>query len=169
MLQGKAHGAMLLNSNGLDVELLDNSLTFKARGVMDLYVFTGSNPVDVVSQYTSIVGYPAMMPYWSLGFHNCRYGYTSLTEVKEVVANYSAANIPLETQWMDIDYMQNYRDFTYDAVQFPASQVSAFVDNLHAKGQHFIPIVDPGIMVYDGYDAYDRHSRFGGSHRAINN
>ncbi len=71
------------------------------------------------------------------------------------MANYSAANIPLDTQWMDIDYMQNYRDFTYDSSQFPQSEVSAFVNRLHTNGQQFVPIIDPGIMVYGGYPAYE--------------
>jgi alpha-D-xyloside xylohydrolase len=162
MLNGKAHGAMLMNSNGLDVDLQDTSLTFKSiGGIVDLYVFSGSSPSEVVSQYTSIVGRPTMMPYWSFGFHNCKWGYTSLQEVQEVVANYSAASIPLETQWMDIDYMQNYRDFSYDSEKFPQAQVADFVDQLHAKGQHFVPIVDPGIMTYEGYEAYDRGVREG--------
>jgi len=93
---------------------------------------------------------------------NCRYGYTSLDQVKQVVANYAAADIPLDTQWMDIDYMQNYRDFTTDSVNFPTAQMGAFVDSLHASGMHFVPITDPGIMVYDkGYDAYDQGMKAG--------
>jgi alpha-glucosidase (family GH31 glycosyl hydrolase) len=145
MVNGLAHGAMLMNSNGMDVVLESNSLTFKTvGGVFDLYVFAGSTPTEVVSQYTDIVGRPTMMPYWSLGFHNCKYGYTSVWEVESVVSNYSAANIPLDTQWMDIDYMQNYRDFTLDAVNFPQAEVAKFVNQLHQNGQHFVPIIDPG-------------------------
>lgn len=133
---GAAHGAMLLNSNGMDVSLKSDSLTFKTTGgIVDLYVFTGASPAEVVSQYTYIVGRPTMMPYWSLGFHNCKYGYTSVWQVEDVVANYSAANIPLDTQWMDIDYMQDYRDFTVDAKNFPQSEVQSFVNQLHTNGQ----------------------------------
>jgi len=160
---GQAHGAMLMNSNGMDVELLDTSLTFKTiGGIVDLYIFVGPNPVQVVQQYTSIVGLPAMMPYWALGFHNCKWGYSSLTEVQAVVANYTAAKIPLDTQWMDIDYMMEYRDFTYDNNKFPVAEVNEFINELHNQGQHFIPIVDPGIMVYKNqnqqgsYEPYDR-------------
>lgn len=157
MVDGVAHGAMLMNSNGMDVVLQDTSLTYKTNGgIFDMYIFNGPSPADVVSQYTSIVGRPAMMPYWSLGFHNCKYGYTSVYQVEDVVANYAAAQIPLDTQWMDIDYMQDYRDFTVDAKNFPQAEVASFVDKLHQNGQHFVPIVDPGIMVYAGYEAYEK-------------
>jgi alpha-D-xyloside xylohydrolase len=154
---GAAHGAMLLNSNGMDVVLKSTSLTFKTiGGIIDLYVFAGNTPSAVTTQLTSIVGRPSLMPYWSYGFHNCKYGYKTVWEVEEVVANYTAAKIPLDTQWMDIDYMQNYRDFTTDSVNFPTAEVASFVNGLHKNGQHFVPIVDPGIMVYSGYDAYEK-------------
>jgi alpha-glucosidase (family GH31 glycosyl hydrolase) len=157
MVDGKAHGVMLLNSNGIDASLEQTSMTFKANGgIGDLYVFNGPTPEDVVRQYTGIVGRSTMFPYWTLGFHNCKWGYSSVYQVEEIVANYSKANIPLDTQWMDIDYMQNYRDFTYDVKQFPIPEVQSFVSKLHANGQRFVPIVDPGIMVYPGYDAYDK-------------
>jgi alpha-glucosidase (family GH31 glycosyl hydrolase) len=157
MINGQAHGVMLMNSNGMDVTLQQSSLAFKTiGGIVDLYVFNGPTPEAVSTQYTGIVGRPTMFPYWSYGFHNCKYGYTSVYQVEEVVANYAKANIPLDTQWMDIDYMQNYRDFSFDSQQFPVAEVDKFVTQLHQNGQHFVPIVDPGIMVYPGYEAYER-------------
>ena len=64
LLNGKAHGAMLMNSNGMDVYLGTSSVTFKTiGGIIDMYVFVGSSPNDVTEQYTAIVGRPAMMPY----------------------------------------------------------------------------------------------------------
>jgi alpha-glucosidase (family GH31 glycosyl hydrolase) len=76
MVNGVAHGAMLMSSNGMDVSLgSDGEVTFSSiGGLVDLYVFSGSTPANVVDQYTQIVGRPGMMPYWSLGFHNCKYG-----------------------------------------------------------------------------------------------
>jgi alpha-glucosidase len=75
MLNGQAHGAMLFNSNGMDIDLEDNTIRYTViGGVVDLYVFVGPTPTDVSKQYTSVVGRPALMPYWSLGFHNCKWG-----------------------------------------------------------------------------------------------
>ena len=158
MLHGMAHGVMLLNSNGMNVEISEKNdrIVFKTiGGIIDLYVFTGPAPADVLSQYLTVVGKPTMMPYWSLGFHSSKYGYTSIYEVEQVVANYSAAGIPLETQWVDIDYMEEYRDFTTDPVSFPVNEMKKFLNYLHSQNQHMVPIIDPGIMVKSGYPAYE--------------
>jgi alpha-glucosidase len=105
------HGVFFLNSNGMDIMIdkADGSGQFleynTLGGVFDFYFVAGPTPVAVAQQYAEIVGLPAMMPYWGLGYHNCRYGYQDAFEVAEVVYNYSKASIPLETMWTDIDYM----------------------------------------------------------------
>jgi alpha-glucosidase (family GH31 glycosyl hydrolase) len=50
-----------------------------------------------------------MMPYWSLGYHQCKYGYVNLGAVEDVRSNFSASNIPLDVVWMDIDYMAHWK------------------------------------------------------------
>ena len=76
-----------------------------------------------------------MPPYWSLGFHLCRWGYNSLKEMKVVRDRMSANNIPQDVQWNDIDYMDNFLDFTISA-NFEG--LSSFVDNLHGQGLHYV-------------------------------
>lgn len=100
------HGVFLANSNGMDIFLDDSDgqyLEYRTLGgVLDFYFLGGPTPKEVAMQYAKTVGLPAMMSYWHFGFHNCRYGYYDIYEIAEVVANYSSANIPLETQWADI-------------------------------------------------------------------
>ncbi|KAJ6024691.1 alpha-glucosidase [Penicillium herquei] len=101
------HAVFLLNSNGMDIAIDKDDdgqfLEYKTLGgVLDFYFLAGPTPKDVAVQYSETVGKAVMMPYWGFGFHNCRYGYQDIFEVAEVIANYSAANIPLETQWTDI-------------------------------------------------------------------
>jgi alpha-glucosidase len=160
---GKAHGLFFLNSNGMDVTFANSDTQGRSigiqstGGILDLYIFSGSTPAEVISQYLEVIGRPAMMPYWSLGFHNCRYGYPSVAYVQDVVTNYSLAEIPLETQWMDIDYMDAYLDFTVDPVTFSSADMTTFINNLHSNNQKFVPIIDPGIYVRDeAYPAYVR-------------
>jgi alpha-glucosidase len=102
------HGVVLLNSNGMDIKINSTKeagqyLEYNAvGGIIDLYFMAGPGPIDVARQYSEVVGKAAMMPYWGFGFHQCRFPYGSIFAVAEVVANYTAANIPLETMWTDI-------------------------------------------------------------------
>jgi alpha-glucosidase len=100
---GLSHGVLLLNSNGMDININnDNGQYLEYNvigGVIDLYFMAGPTPFDVAREYSEITRKAAMMPYWGLGFHQCRFGYKSVGEVAEVVANYAKANIPLETMW----------------------------------------------------------------------
>lgn len=85
-------------------------------GIFDFYFMSGSDPKNVSTQVAKTIGYPALMPYWGFGFHQCRYGYQDVYEVAGVIANYSAADIPLETMWTDIDYMDYRRTLSLDPV-----------------------------------------------------
>ena len=97
------HGVLFMNSNGMDIKINDTAgqyLEYNTMGgVFDFYFFAGPSPVEVAQQISEVVGLPAMMSYWTFGYHQCRYGYRDVYNVAEVVYNYSQAGIPLETMW----------------------------------------------------------------------
>jgi alpha-glucosidase len=149
------HGVFLLNSNGMDIKI---NKTERAQqyleyntlgGVFDFYFFAGPSPREVASQYAEVAGLPVMMPYWGFGFHQCRYGYRDVFDVAEVVYNYTLANIPLETMWTDIDYMDRRMVFTLDPQRFPIEKMRALVSYLHDRDQHYIVMVDPAVGASD--------------------
>ena len=62
----------------------------------------------------------------------------------------------------DIDYMNQYRNFENDGVRFGYDEAERFLSRLHAKKQHYVPIIDSAIYVpnpetaSDAYPTYDR-------------
>jgi alpha-glucosidase (family GH31 glycosyl hydrolase) len=152
----KSHGVFLRNSHGMDIIMKQKHIYFKViGGIFDFFLFAGPTPDNVIEQFTNVIGKPFLIPYWSLGFHQCRYGYKSIDEVSEVVQKYAEHDLPLETMWLDIDYMNQYENFTIDPISFPMQKMKAFVEKLHAKGQKIIPIVDPGIKIKQGSLFYE--------------
>ncbi|KAF7362662.1 Glycoside hydrolase family 31 protein [Mycena venus] len=161
----QTHGVFLLSPAAADILLLTppSSLTSLIQyrligGIISLYFLSGPTPVSVIEQYSSIVGKPTWQPYWGFGFHLCRFGYTSINDTKGVVQRMRDANIPLETQWTDIDLFHAFRDFTTDPITFPLDEVTEFINQLHQNSQHYISIVDAGIATQanstDFYEPY---------------
>ncbi|XP_077986810.1 lysosomal alpha-glucosidase-like [Glandiceps talaboti] len=142
---GNAHGVLLLNSNAMDVVLQPTpALTYRTiGGILDFYIFLGPSPTEVIQQYTEVIGRPFMPPYWSLGFHLCRYGYNTADRTFSVVEKMRAAKIPQDVQWNDIDSMNRFLDFTIDEENF--SLLPYMIENLHQHGQHYVIMLDPAI------------------------
>ncbi|KAJ2803194.1 hypothetical protein H4R20_002988, partial [Coemansia guatemalensis] len=154
---GNFHGAYLHNSHGMDIVLANRTIQYRVLGgTADLYFFAGPTALDVISQYTELVGRPSRIPYWSLGFHNCRYGYKSTREVNKVIANYAQVKIPLEVAWTDIDYMDRERDFTFNPVSFSLEEMRKQLEYLHAHDQRMVLIIDPAIQFNSTYGTYAR-------------
>ncbi|KAL6030232.1 hypothetical protein STEG23_035760, partial [Scotinomys teguina] len=141
---GNAHGVLLMNSNAMDVTFQPlPALTYRTTGgVLDFYVFLGPTPELVTQQYTELIGRPVMVPYWSLGFQLCRYGYENDTEIASLYDEMVAKQIPYDVQYSDIDYMERQLDFTLSP---KFSGFPALIDRMKANGMRVILILDPAI------------------------
>jgi alpha-glucosidase len=96
-----SHGVFLRNAHGQEVLMGPSTITWRTiGGSIDLYFYSGPSQAEVTQNYvTSTVGVPAMQQYFTLGYHQCKWGYTGWADLQEVVANFSKAGIPLETIW----------------------------------------------------------------------
>ncbi|KAK5144273.1 hypothetical protein LTR04_001631, partial [Oleoguttula sp. CCFEE 6159] len=159
-----SHGVYARNAHGQEWLLRSDNVTYRTiGGSYDLYFLSGPTPKEVIRQYQGgVVGLPQMQMYWTFGFHQCRWGYQNWTVLQEIVDGYANAGIQLETIWTDIDYMDQYRDFTNGAMNFPVPAGQAFLAKLHAAGQHYVPIVDSNIYApnpTNGSDSYEPFQR----------
>lgn len=95
------HGVFLRNAHAQEVLLRPSGITWRALGgTIDLYFNAGPTAKYVIRSYQlTTVGTPAMQQYWTLGFHQCRWGYQNWTELQDVVDNFAKFEIPLETIW----------------------------------------------------------------------
>lgn len=92
---------------------------------------------------------------WALGWHQSRWGYKTDSVLRDVMYKYEEKNLPLDTIWSDIDYMDRYQDFTYDPVNF--ALLPKIIDDLHENNLQYIPIIDAGIAQREGgdYEVYN--------------
>jgi len=124
-----------------------------ADGEMNYYIFGASTVAGIISDYTSLTGRMPMPPYWSLGYQQSRWGYFPESYVMNIAQQFRDRQIPCDVIYLDIDYMDAYKIFTWHKDRFP--QPKAMIDKLNGMGFHVATIVDPGIKVEKGYFAYD--------------
>lgn len=96
-----SHGVFLRNSHGQETILKPQSLTWRTLGgSIDLYFYSGPTQAEVTRSYqVSTIGLPAMQQYFTLGFHQCRWGYNNWTDLEDVVDNFEKFGIPLDNIW----------------------------------------------------------------------
>lgn len=117
-----------------------------------VFVIDRSSPQEVVKGLAELTGTMEMPPRWALGYQQCRFSYTTEQRVREIADTFRLKQIPCDAIWMDIDYMEGFRVFTFNKNNFPhPKQLNA---DLHAKNFHSIFMIDPGVKADPAYDVY---------------
>ena len=124
-----------------------------------IYYISGDSLKDIVHQFRTLIGRSYIPPKWAFGYGQSRWGYRSADDIREVVRRHKEAGIPLDMVYLDIDYMDEFRDFTINSESFP--EFGAFVQEMKDENIHLIPIIDAGVKVDDGYDIYEEGVREG--------
>jgi alpha-glucosidase len=132
-----------------------NLYSFGAEGgEMNYYFFAGPTPKNVVSRFTELVGRSPLPPRWSMGYIQSRYSYYPESKVRFIAANFRERQIPCDGIFLDIDYMDGFRIFTWDKSRFPDPH--KMLTDLRQQGFHLIAIVDPYVKVDPNYWVYQQ-------------
>ena len=111
----------------------------------DLYLLSGGNENAICKEFRTLIGRSYIPPRWAFGLAQSRWGYKTEEDVREVARQYKEHDLPLDMICMDIDYMQDYADFTVNKERFPdLTKLSA---DLKAQGIRLVPIIDAGVRI----------------------
>ncbi|MDY2627459.1 MAG: glycoside hydrolase family 31 protein [Lachnospiraceae bacterium] len=120
---------------------------------LDLYILEGESLKDIVKGFRRMIGRSYIAPKWAFGYGQSRWSYMTEDEIREVVRKHRENHIPLDSIYMDIDYMVHYKDFTVNEETFP--DFPAFVEEMKQQNIHLVPIIDAGVKMEEGYDVYE--------------
>ena len=135
----------------------DNDVVFESEGpAFRIIIFEGKNPQAVMQELVNLTGPMELPPLWALGYQQCRFSYQPDTRVMEVADLLRQHRIPADVIWMDIDYMDGYKIFTFSPKEFP--QPKKLNDYLHQHNFKAVYMIDPGVKVEPGYFVDDQGS-----------
>jgi alpha-glucosidase len=117
------------------------------------YVFAGPSMKEVLEAYTFVTGRISLPPIWALGHHQCRWYDYSEADVLRIAQQYRERKIPCDVLWLDIEYMNGYRVFTWDTDKF--ADLPRMLGKLEQNQLRVITIVDPGVKFEPGYAIFD--------------
>ena len=118
-----------------------------------LYLITGKSASDIVHQFRQIIGPSYIPPKFAFGYGQSRWGYAAPEDFRTVAQQHRENHIPLDMIYMDIDYMEDFKDFTVNTKRFP--DFASFVEEMKQQNIRLIPIVDAGVKIEPGYAVYE--------------
>lgn len=134
---------------------LKNPITIISDGPpFRVIVIEKESPQELVKALAELTGKIELPPLWALGYQQCKFSYFPDSKVKEIAYEFRKRNIPCDVIWMDIDYMQSFKVFTFNPGYFP--DPAGLNDYLHSIDFKSVWMIDPGIKKEQGYFVYEQ-------------
>ncbi|MCX7626681.1 MAG: DUF5110 domain-containing protein [Candidatus Sumerlaeaceae bacterium] len=121
-------------------------------GEFDLWLIFSRTLPAVLKDWADLTGHMERPPLWALGYHQCRWSYYPESRVRELAAEFRQRKIPCDALYLDIDYMDGYRVFTWHPQRFP--EPDRLLSDLRKEGFKVVTIVDPGVKIDPKYEVY---------------
>lgn len=136
----------------VDVLSTQSAHFMSEAGIIDVFVLLGPSPNDVFTQYAKLTGSGNLPQLFALAYHQCRWNYFTQEDVLQVVRNFDANDMPVDTIWLDIEYTDDKMYFTWNHTAFPAP--IDMINDLRTTGRRLTFIIDPHTKVHDSYRYY---------------
>ncbi|MFZ4115705.1 MAG: TIM-barrel domain-containing protein [Chthoniobacterales bacterium] len=150
---GTAFGVLFDSTWKAILTTTSSEIRFENEGApFRVLIIEKESPQAVVQALAELTGKIALPPKWALGFQQCRYSYHPDVKVKAIAEEYRKRHLPCDVLWMDIDYMNGYRIFTFNPHEFPNPK--ELNNYLHERGFHSVWMIDPGVKVDPHYVVY---------------
>lgn len=150
---GTSFGILFDTPYKAELTTTDERINFETEGeLFRIFVIDRESPQAVIKGLAELIGTMPMVPRWALGYQQCRFSYTPASRVIEIADTFRIKRIPCDVMWMDIDYMDGYRIFTFNPQTFP--DPAALNRDLHIRGFHSAWMIDPGAKVDSTYFVY---------------
>ena len=118
----------------------------------DLYFFKGSYQ-EIVNQFRTLIGQSYVPPKWAFGYQQSRWSYEDEKAVRNIAEQFELHDIPVDAIYLDIDYMERYKDFTISEERF--ASFKTLITDFKQKGLHLVPIIDAGVKIEKDYSVYE--------------
>lgn len=123
-------------------------------GNLDYYYIAGETLSEVLEGYTYLTGTCPLPQKWTLGYHQSRWGYVTQEDVEEIARSMRDYDIPCDVIHFDIDYMQDYKVFTWNEKRYHGDS-AGYLKCLSDRGFKPVTINDPGVKKEEGYSVYE--------------
>ncbi|KAI1982319.1 glucosidase II [Ophidiomyces ophidiicola] len=143
------------NPLSLGVEETTDTQThwFSENGLLDVFVFLGPNPYDIAKTYGELTGFTQLPQHFAIAYHQCRWNYVTDEDVKEVDRKFDMYQIPYDVIWLDIEYTDQKKYFTWDPHTFP--DPIGMQKQLDSSERKLVYIIDPHIKNEGNYPVVD--------------
>lgn len=125
-------------------------------GAADVYLIVGPSLAQLTRKMQQLVGTTPLPPLWALGYHQSRWGYAGPKDLHQLDRQMTKRGIPCDGLWLDIDYMDRLKVFTFSPKHWgDAESIASTLEILRKRGRRVVPILDPGVKVEHGYSVHD--------------
>ena len=152
---GTAFGIIADNTWRSAIDCRDDEVVFTSDGpAFRVVIIESDGPQQLMAALTRLTGHMELPPLWALGYQQCRFSYQPDARVREIADTLRLLRIPSDVIWMDIDYMDSYKIFTFSPKEFP--QPAQLNDYLHRQNFKAVYMIDPGVKAEEGYFVDDQ-------------